>query len=143
MDQYETLYKYCSYSLEQIMEYPDYKKICQMFLSLARDKEMKEKLESVLYEGGYQDFSISSRLCNKDNPSIEMCRRISMAYFIIRNPETFDVMAKNKVCLFHGTNGNALPNILKYGLNSAVESTNNNIPVNTNFFINHEPYSLM
>ena len=127
----KTIFKYCNYSLEQLMEYSKYQEICNMFLSLAQDEETKEKLESILYEGGYKDFSISSKICNKDNPSIEMSRRISTAYIILRNPETFDMMVQHKVSLFHGTNGNALPGILTYGLNSLVESEKNNIEVNT------------
>jgi hypothetical protein len=104
------------------MEDRDYPKLCNLFISLAQTKEQKEKLESILYNGGYLDYSISSDVVNKDNPSIEACRRITMAYLILRNPDTFDMMVKNKVCLYHGTNGNALPGILTYGLNSVVES---------------------
>lgn len=41
------------------------------------------------------------------------------------------MIAKNNIDLFHGTNSNALPSILKYGLNSVDESLNKGITVST------------
>ena len=42
-----------------------------------------------------------------------------------------DLMAKNKINLFHGTNGNALPSILKYGVSSIYSSQQEGIDVIT------------
>lgn len=47
------------------------------------------------------------------------------------NPETFEILEKNNIDLFHGTNANALPTILKYGLNSLAELSEKGIPVLT------------
>ena len=37
---------------------------------------------------------------------------------LIRNPDTFEQLVNNKIVYFHGTNANALPGIIKYGINS-------------------------
>ena len=67
----------------------------------------------------------------KNNPYIEARKRISFAYLLASNPETFEIIAKNNVNIFHGTNANALPNILKYGLKSGNELSKMGIPVST------------
>lgn len=54
-----------------------------------------------------------------------------MAYLLIRNPMTYIQLENNKINIFHGTNSEALPNVLKYGLNSVNESNKNNISVIT------------
>jgi len=120
------------YSLEQIKkDCPNYQEICNMFFELVKDNETKIKLEEILYNGKYQDYYLTSNICSHDNPFVEARRRISMAYLLTRNPETFDVIVSEKVNLFHGTNANALPSILKYGLNSGVESERQGIKVTT------------
>ena len=116
--------KYSVYSYEQIMKDPNYQKICNMFLSLSKDEETTRKLQSILYYGGYLDYSVSSNIMSKNSPSVERQNRISAAYLIIRNPETFNVLVQNKINLFHGTNANALPSIMKYGICSVDESNN-------------------
>jgi len=52
----------------------------------------------------------------KNNPHLERKKRVAFAYLLATNPETFEMIDKNNINLFHGTNANALPNILKYGL---------------------------
>lgn len=54
-----------------------------------------------------------------------------MAYLLATHPDTFDAVVDNDIKLFHGTNANALPNILKYGLNSLAESDKKGISVST------------
>ena len=120
------------FTLEQITGSIDqYNKLCNIFLSLAKDNETKTILENVLYEGRVNDFYFGSNISNKDNPIIEGQRRLAMAYLAVRNPETFNYFVNNKINLFHGTNANALPSILKYGLNSAEESHRLGIEVTT------------
>jgi len=124
--------EYSDYSLKQIFENAkNYQEVCNLFFQLVTNDDIKEKLESILYKGGYKEFGISSKITNRDNPFIEMKRRISMAYLLIRNPETFDILVQNKINLFHGTNANALPSILKYGLNSLYDSEAQGIYVST------------
>lgn len=67
----------------------------------------------------------------KDNPTIEASKRINMAYLLLKNPNMVQAIQEKGAYFFHGTNANALPNILKYGLNSVDRSTENNIQVNT------------
>lgn len=119
--------KYTDYTIED----NDYKKISDMFFALVKDDQTKEKLESILYEGGYKDFGLSTHITNKDNPLIEMQRRISMANLLVQNPKTFDKLVEKNVNIFHGTNGNALPSILKHGINSYDESVDKGIDVVT------------
>ena len=96
--------EYSDYTKEQVMtEFGNYQELCELFFSLAKDDETKNKLEHILYEGGYKGFSFSSKIVNKDNPYIEIKRRASLAYLLIRNPETFDNLVDKQVNLFHGT----------------------------------------
>lgn len=123
---------YFSYSLEQLLDSCGrYQEICNLFFGLASNEEIKSKLVDVLYNGTCDSFVFSSNIVNKDNPNVEVIRRISMAYLLVKNPDTFDFFVQNKINLFHGTNANALPSILKYGLNSAYESEKNGIYVLT------------
>ena len=106
--------QYSDFTLDQMFERcKNYQDVCNIFFELAKDSERKEQLESILYTGGYKDFGCSSKISNKDNPGIELRRRLSMAYLLIRNPKSFDYFVENQINLFHGTNANALPSILK------------------------------
>ena len=67
----------------------------------------------------------------KNNPTIEGKKRLNMAYLLLKNPEMVEIIEKTKGNFFHGTNANALPNILEYGLNSVNKSVENNIDVVT------------
>lgn len=120
-----------TYTIDQIRETGNYQKLCDMFLSLAKNDEIKTKLESILYKGYFNNYYISSSIGSKDNPRIEANRRIGMAYLLLRNPETFEMLMQNNVNLFHGTNANVLPSILKYGVNSVDESVKMGIEVTT------------
>lgn len=67
----------------------------------------------------------------KNNPTIEAKKRLDMAYLLLKNPQMIEVIQKNSAYFFHGTNANALPSILKYGINSVDTSKENNIAVTT------------
>ncbi len=111
--------EYSCYPLEQLMEsYPAYEMLCDAFLNLARDKDTLEKLKGILYQGGWEGYGVSSHLDRKDNPHIEIQRRLGIARLLVSEPETFQFFVDHKVNLFHGTNANALPGIFQYGLNS-------------------------
>lgn len=101
---------------------------------------MKKKIKKsggILYNGGYNNFSVNGSIfmerevLYKNNPLIEGKKRLNMAYLLIKNPQVIDTIENSAGYFFHGTNANALPNILKYGLNSVNESNANNIPVTT------------
>jgi hypothetical protein len=113
------------------MKYDGYKIICECFLNLAKDEQTKKLLENVLFTGVVGDCCFSTEMVNKDNPAIERIRRIAMANLLINSPETFEFFVSNNINIFHGTNANALPGILKYGLNSVNESVKKGQPVLT------------
>lgn len=122
--------KYSDYSFEGVMSVPSYRKLCEEFLNLAPNAEIKSKLESILFKGGYKDFCVSSKIA-RNNVNFEVNKRLDLASLLITNPETFDVLVENNINVFHGTNANALPSILKYGLNSGAESEKMGIYVST------------
>ncbi len=109
-------YSHYHYSPEQIRT-ERYEKLCEQLLSIAKDDKVKEKMQAVLYEGEYDDFSVNTGL-TKNNPIIESRKRAAYAFLLATNPETFDMLTQNNINLFHGTNANALPSILKYGMQS-------------------------
>lgn len=124
--------EYSYYRLEDINEsIASYQEICDLFINLTNNNNIKNIMSEILYNGGYNGFSISSKLSNRDNPLIEGQRRLAIAYLLLTNPDTFVNLMENKINLFHGTNANALPSILKYGLNSAEASEKLGIKVTT------------
>ena len=100
-------------------------------------KVLKVKYSGILYEGGFEDFSVNGdfymqrEVLYKNNPTIEAEKRLNMAYLLLTNPQIIETIQKNSSCFFHGTNANALPSILKYGINSVNASRENNIAVIT------------
>ncbi len=100
-------------------------------------KILKGKWNGILYEGGFDDFSVNGsfymekEVLYKNNPIIESRKRLDMAYLLLKNPQMIETIQKNSACFFHGTNANALPSILKYGINSVDTSRENNIDVTT------------
>lgn len=123
--------KYSDYSYEQIVEDSEsYKYISSKFLERYGDTSDIEKMKSILFEGGFDDFTINSGR-TKNNPLLEGNRRIAYAYLLANHPETFDKIQKDNVILFHGTRVDALPNILKYGMKSFAESIREGIDVTT------------
>lgn len=107
------------YSLKQIKnENKEYDELCNRFFKLAKTQEASENLNQILNEGKYKDFYFSTGLCSNDNSNVEAKRRISMADLYLKRKDTLETLAQKKVNLFHGTNFNALLNILKYGMNS-------------------------
>ena len=67
----------------------------------------------------------------KYNPTIESEKRLNMAYLLLKNPQMIEVIQKSSGYFLHGTNANALPSILRYGINSVDTSIENNIAVIT------------
>lgn len=67
----------------------------------------------------------------KNNPTIEGKKRLNMAYLLLTNPQMIEGIQRSGAYFFHGTNANALPSILKYGINSVNASRENNIAVTT------------
>lgn len=122
--------KYSNFSLEQIMDVGGYDKVCQKLLELATDEENKERIKNILYEGGFDDFTINTTML-KDNPYIEADKRAHFAYLLANHPDTFETMTKHNIILFHGTRIEALPSILKYGMNSVNASTREGIEITT------------
>lgn len=111
--------EYSNYTFEQMREKYGEKllNVINTFLDLAKSDAIKDKISKIFYYGGYGNYKLSTdRIPHRDNIYIDFQRRISMAYLLLTNPDTFEVFAQNNINLFHGTNGNALPGIFKYGL---------------------------
>lgn len=121
--------KYSDWSPEEIMS-EDYENLCKHLLSMAKDEKIKSRMQGILYEGGYDGFLVDTGLTRND-PCMERKRRIGFAYLLATNPETFDIMVNNNINLFHGTNANALSNILKYGMQSVDEQAKKDIVTST------------
>lgn len=111
-------------------ENSDYTKLCEMILKLADSEELKTKLESVLLNGTFNGYSPNGDI-GRDNAGYEIDRRLSLAFLLLNNPETFDEVVRDNIIYFHGTNSNALPSILKYGISSSAHSSELGIPVTT------------
>ena len=120
-----------NFPLDRLMKYGNYDKTCETFFSLAEDKKTLDKLKAILYDGELDNYSAKSGFHCRDNPKIEIRRRIALASVLLTNPETFDFFIKNDICIFHGTNANALPGILKYGINSHAVLEEKGVPVLT------------
>ena len=109
---------YSDYELKDIEKYPFFRKVGNMFFELVENDEQKEKLEGVLYEGGYNGYKLCSEVCSKNNSYLEMERRLAMGYLLVRNEDTFDELVSSNINLFHGTNSWALFGIIQNGLQS-------------------------
>lgn len=100
-------------------------------------KISRKKWNGILYEGGFDNFSVNGyfhmerEVLYKNNPTIEAKNRLNMAYLLLTNSQMVEVMKERNAHFLHGTNANALPSILKYGINSVDTSTKNDITVNT------------
>lgn len=120
-----------NYDLNSIKGYPIFKQVSAMLFELVDTESQKEKLESILYEGGYKNYSLGSNICSKDNPYLEMRRRLAIAYLLVMNEKTFDKLVELNVNLFHGTNSQALEGILKNGLKSTEELQKSGVEIKT------------
>lgn len=103
--------------------YEDVKKwfdgaVITSFYDFAQDDNMKTELDKILKEGKIGNNGLGARFLCKDNPRIEAQRRISMAYLLVNDRDTYEYLKENHVNIFHGTNANAIPGIAKYGLQS-------------------------
>ena len=85
---------------------------------MAQDKETRYELGKLIEDGKMGDTFLKSGYDGRNDPSIEAARRLSMAYVLISDKQTYDYWQDNKINIFHGTNVNALIGIGKYGLNS-------------------------
>lgn len=124
--------KYSDYTAEDIFntDRKNYKKICEIFFGMAKDEETKRQLEGILYNGGFDDFSINIEEC-RNNPILEARNRIAYANLLVTCPETFKMIKDNNITVFHGTNSNALPNIIKSGMKSGKDLTKEGVSVIT------------
>lgn len=124
-------YRYSNYLLKDIMT-KDYEKICIDMLSLVENNETREKMEKILYQGGFENYSVNANIdIIRNNPSIEAGKRIAVAYLLAINPETFEYFKKNNINLYHGTNARALKGILEDGISSIKRTEENGVKIIT------------
>ena len=116
---YKYRYGYSEYSPNEFNN-KDYLNVGDLLLKYAPSDESKRRIQGILKDGGYDNYSVNENadLMNHNSPIKEEKKRIGMAWLISRYPQTFDTIRENDIAFFHGTNSNALPYILKNGLNS-------------------------
>lgn len=127
---------YSNYS-DLILSDERYRERCEKLLERANDDEIKRKMSGILYNGGFDDFSVNSQMGEKDNPDKEKERRLWTSYLLATNPQAFSMIEQNNAILFHGTNANALPSILIHGIQSVADAQENNLSVVTGE-VNHK-----
>lgn len=108
----------CNFTKDQVEKWID-KDIKSSFYELAKDSYTKDELNAILENGKIGDKFLKSHYHCVDSPKIEAGRRISMAYLLINDRDTYEYLKENHINIFHGTNANAIPGIAKYGLRSA------------------------
>ncbi len=124
--------KYSEYYYDQVATGPLYEKLANIFKEVAKDDDTRKKMDGILKEGGIGEYGLScEKYISRDDAGIEANRRMEMVYLLAHYPETFDRIAENDIHFFHGTGGNALPSILKNGLNSVDQSKEEGIKITT------------
>ena len=130
--------KYSNYDQEQICD-NFFKKTARDLEERNMDKKTAGLLQKILYEGGFDDFTVNTNRTNKDNPRLEAQRRKCFASLLLSDPKTFDLIVKNNILLFHGSNSNALADILQNGLNSESNIIENGRKITTGEFSPAKP----
>ena len=105
------------YAYEDVKKWFD-DNVITSFYDFAQDDNMKTELDKILKEGKTGNNGLGAHFSRKDNPRIEAQRRISMAYLLVNDRDTYEYLKENHINIFHGTNANALVGIAKYGLQS-------------------------
>lgn len=128
-----TTNSYSVYNQDQIVD-NRYKQTAEKIINLVSQDEHKQTLRGILYEGGFDEFSVNlpeGIRMNRDNPRLEAIRRLEFAYLFAHNPEAMEVIIQGKTTLFHGTKAEALPSILEYGLKSGADANKVGIDITT------------
>ena len=99
----------------------EYKRCVENLINRAPNEETKNKLTKILLEGGYDKFTVNSNITTPNNEMHETERRLIYASLLLTDPQTFEKIEKRNLTLFHGTNSNALKDILNNGMQSEYE----------------------
>ena len=99
----------------------EYKRCVENLINRAPNEETKNKLTKILLEGGYDKFTVNSNITTPNNETYEKERRLIYASLLLTDPQTFEKIKKRNLTLFHGTNSNALKDILNNGMQSEYE----------------------
>ena len=112
----EYLHKYSNFSPDNF-KYSKYLELIDSMMKVSGNEEDRKRIFSIMTEGGYDNNTINkaSYLMNRNNPGIEARKRAGQAYLLSRYPDTFYELVRRDICLFHGTDSNALPSILTNG----------------------------
>ncbi len=112
---------YSGYEFEQFLKLNGYTETMEKLLSKAPSEEIRKKVFEILHNGGCDGFSVNTNMMNRSGIADEANNRLNYASLLINSPSTFDFISQNNISLFHGTNSNALEEILRYGLCSEEE----------------------
>ena len=99
----------------------EYKRCVENLINRAPNEETKNKLTKILLEGGYDKFTVNSHITRPNNEMHETERRLIFASLLLTDPQTFEKIEKRNLTLFHGTNSNALKDMLNSGMQSEYE----------------------
>ena len=114
-------------TIRQVSEYKD--KVDEM-VRREHNAEVASRIHDIFYNGIHEGYSTEGRTC-RDNSDLEFKRRMSLIKLANIDRVTFNQLIDNNINLFHGTNFNALPKILKYGMLSEKESSELGIEIET------------
>lgn len=94
-------------------------------------EDITKKCNGILYEGGYDDFTVNCEGINKSSPDLEADKRLRYAYLLLNHPDTLEKIEQDNIILFHGTGSSALPSILKHGMKSVDKAKEERIELTT------------
>ena len=104
-----------------IIGHNEYKRYVENLINRAPNEEIKNKVTKILLEGGYDKFTVNSDITTPNNETYERERRLIYASLLLTDPQTFEKIEKRNLTLFHGTNSNALKDMLNSGMQSEYE----------------------
>lgn len=96
---------YSDFSIDQF-DTNFFNEISNQLLEKTQDEETKRKMIGILYEGGFDNFSVNGDktmekpILLKNNPDIEINKRINMAFLLLKNPEIIDLIRRYRSKFF-------------------------------------------
>ncbi len=127
--EYKSDFLISPYDMRRIKEF-ELTKLPEILGKISNEKQ-KEIVKGIFYNGKYGKYNCKGS-SSKDSAYLEFKRRVGLIEVAGSNINAFEQIINNNINLYHGTNSNALPGIIKNGgLLSENESYKNNNPVLT------------
>lgn len=127
--EYKSIFGHDPYDLDIIKKYELTK--LPKILNKIEDEKTRQKILEIFYNGECEGYNLEG-VCSKDNAYLDFMRRKNLIEIAHNDINAFKQIINNNINLFHGTNFNALPGIIKHGgMLSLNESNLNDNPVLT------------